>query len=412
MDINKINLDSLLNEFNHIFRNYSAEDLTFINISKDILNYYESIISCMPGNVYWLDKDGRALGCNKNVLDMMGLLSIEKFRGLTFEEMGRIGKWSEPATQSFKKDTLEVIRTGQAKFNVEELVIPHLQTHQDIYFLTSRVPLFNQNKEVIGVVGISIDITERKKMEEKLKLAKEQAEENLKIKDQFIRNMEHDIRTPFNGIWGMTGYLYEIEENPEKREMLGDIVASAKELMDFCDHLLDFAKTSKGDLPIFEKKFHLKNLFEGILNLQKPAVMQKNLLLKLEYDSNLPECLIGDDYRIQRILINLISNAIKFTEQGSIKIIVSAKSIEKNICLLSIKIEDTGIGIPLEKQDFIFEKFGKLNESNQMIYPGIGLGLRVVKQFMEELKGKLKLVSEVGKGTSFSLLIPYKLPLV
>jgi len=122
---------------------------------------YESIIASMPGNVYWLDQNGNAIGCNNNVLKMFGFKSLAEFKGLTFEEMGKKGNWSQQATQSFKRDTLEVIRTGKAKLNIEEPAIPGADGKL-IHFLTSRVPLYNHDNTIIGVIGISIDITNHK----------------------------------------------------------------------------------------------------------------------------------------------------------------------------------------------------------------------------------------------------------
>jgi len=122
---------------------------------------YEAIIANMPGNVYWLDQNGNAVGCNNNVLKMFGFKSLAEFKGLTFEEMGKKGNWSPQATQSFKRDTLEVIMTGKAKLNIEEPAIPGADGRL-IHFLTNRVPLYNHDNTIVGVIGISIDITDHK----------------------------------------------------------------------------------------------------------------------------------------------------------------------------------------------------------------------------------------------------------
>ncbi|PJD94004.1 MAG: hypothetical protein CK423_06690, partial [Legionella sp.] len=162
---------------------------------EQIINYYETLLLCMPGNVYWLDNNGIAVGCNKNVLDMFGLTSIEQFKGLSFEDMAKIANWSDKTTQSFKQDTLDVIKTGVAKTQIEEPPINH-SNGKLIYFLTHRVPLIDKNNRVLGVVGISVDITERKILEMQIKKAKEAAEAANLAKTEFIANMSHDIRTP------------------------------------------------------------------------------------------------------------------------------------------------------------------------------------------------------------------------
>ena len=132
----------LLDKYQNIIGEHEDTQLSIEEIVEYVVHYYESIIYCMPGNVYWLDKHGTALGCNKNVLNMFGLKSLTQFKNLTFEEMGKIGSWSLEATQSFKKDTLEVTYTGKAKLNIEEPIIPN-SDGKLIHFLTSRVPLFD-----------------------------------------------------------------------------------------------------------------------------------------------------------------------------------------------------------------------------------------------------------------------------
>jgi PAS domain S-box-containing protein len=274
-------------------------------------------------------------------------------------------------------------------------------------------PIYDETGACCGVTGVAIDITKEKQAEEALRLAKEEAEKATKLKSEFIRNMEHDVRTPFNGIWGLASYLWEHEPEGEKKELLGDITQSAKELLDYCNGILDFSRIEHGSLPVIEKKFDTKTFMENIIAVETPAAKVKKLELLLDYPSNIPSYVMGDQYRLQRILINLVSNAIKFTKTGYVKLGVKlAKQQSERIVLLAFSVEDTGIGIPQEKQDFIYEKFAKVNPSNEGIYRGSGLGLRIVKQFIEELNGEIDLESEIKKGSKFICTIPFKLPLV
>jgi len=403
--LNKI-IDSLLISYKHILSRHSTQKKPSIEIIvDDIINYYEAIIGCMPGNVYWLDKNGMGIGCNKNVLEMFGLQSLDEFKGLSFEDMGRIGNWTKQAEISFKQDTLEVIKSGKSKLNIEEPPIPH-SDGRVIYFLSSRVPLYDKIGNIIGVVGISIDVTE-------LKRAKEQAETANQLKSEFIRNMEHDIRTPFSGIWGLANILYTQETDLVKKELLGDISNSAKELLDYCNSILDFSKIEAGTLPLLDKKFNLRELVSSVIAIEKPALTIKKLNFELDYDDDLPTVIMGDPYRLRRILINLISNSVKFTSQGYIKLKVKLiRHIENRGMIMRFIVKDSGIGMQKEKQDLIFEKFVRLNSSNQGVYKGLGLGLRVVKQFMDEMEGDIELESGLGEGTTFICTIPFKLPLV
>jgi two-component system aerobic respiration control sensor histidine kinase ArcB len=405
--------ETLLHKYQYVVGKYASNKKFSIEIIvENIIRYYESIIGCMPGNVYWLDKNGVAIGCNNNVLNMFGLPSLSAFKGLSFDDMGRIGKWTQKAQDSFKNDTLEVVKTGKAKLNIEEPPIPH-SDGRIIYFLTSRVPLYDQVGEIIGVVGISVDITELKNAQASLKEAKEQAETADRLKSEFIRNMEHDIRTPFGGIWGLANILYEQEQDQIKKGLLGDIASSAKELLDYCNSILDFSKVEAGNLPVLEKKFNLNELVNRILVIEKPAITVKNLQFQLEYEAGLPKVLMGDPYRLKRILINLLSNSVKFTDNGYINLKIKLiKQTNSRHMVIRFIVEDSGIGMPKEKQDLIYEKFVRLNSSNQGIYKGLGLGLRVVKQFMEEIGGDLELNSTLGKGSTFICTIPFKLPLI
>lgn len=405
--------DTLLDKYQYIFgKHASNKKLSIENIVENIIKYYESIIGCMPGNVYWLDNNGVAIGCNDNVLKMFGLHSLSEFKGLSFEDMGRIGSWTKEAEQAFKNDTLKVVTSGKPILNIEEPPIPHANGKM-IYFLTSRVPLYDQTGNIIGVVGISIDITDLKNAQASLKEAKEQAEKANQLKSEFIRNMEHDIRTPFGGIWGLANILFEREIDQTKKELLSDIANSAKELLDYCNSILDFSKVESGTLPILEKKFNLRELINGVTIIEKPAITIKNLRFQLEYDSDLPSILLGDPYRLKRILINLISNSVKFTNNGYINFKVKlVKKTDNRYVIIRFIVEDSGIGMQQEKQDLIYEKFVRLTSSNQGLYKGLGLGLRVVKQFMNEMSGDIELNSTLGKGTVFTCTIPFKLPLI
>ena len=245
----------ILNTYQHVIRTEYHKNLTIENIFERIFTYYENIIACMPGNVYWLDQNGIAVGCNKNVLNMFGFKSISEFKGLTFEEMGIAGNWLPDATQSFKKDTLEVVRTGKAKLNIEEPPISH-SNGQIIYFLTSRVPLFDPEGTVIGVVGISIDITERKEMEENLRLTTRKAEAASRAKSLFLANISHDIKTPITGIIGSADYLYHAIKDPDLKLRVNSIAQSGLSLLTFMNEIIevsrnDIQKISNTEVNVF-----------------------------------------------------------------------------------------------------------------------------------------------------------------
>ena len=382
------------------------------DLIKQVIDYYEMIILCMPGNVYWMDKNCTTIGCNQNVLDMFKLQSREEFYNLSFEEMTHIGNWSKDQGASFKRDTLEVITTGMAKQNVEEPPIPGADG-KDIYFLSTRMPIFNIKGEILGIVGISTDISQQKRSEIALIQAKKEAETANQLKTEFIRNMEHDIRTPFSGIYGIVSILANQETDPEKKETLTQVATSAKELLDYCNRILEFSRIEANAFPVQQQSFNLKKLIDGVIDMEIPTVKLKGLSLTSEYDVNLPEIIMSDYYRIQSILINLISNAIKFTKKGYVKLTValSKPKDEKRYVVIRFIVEDSGMGIPKEKQQIVYERFTRIIPSNQGNYKGQGLGLKIVKQFINELDGDIHLYSSENKGTKFMIEIPAKIPL-
>jgi two-component system aerobic respiration control sensor histidine kinase ArcB len=409
-------IDSLVHvlykKYRHIIGDQDISHLSVQKIIELIINYHQDIISCMPGNIYWFDKNCVGVGCNKNVLEMFNFDSLDEFQGLSFDQMGKVGDWTPEATESFKEDSINVIQTGRPRLNIEEPPIPH-SDGREIHFLSSRVPLFNPADEVIGMVGVSIDITERKQMEIALLKAKASAEAANKLKIEFIHNMEHDIRTPFSGIYGIAKILADNETDPKKKDFLDDIVNCAKELLEYSTGILDFSMIESGSLPILSKKFSVNKLIEGLVAMETPPAKVKNLEFTAHCDPDVPDIIMGDRYRLQRILINLISNAIKFTNQGFVKLTVKlAKVIDHRHVVLCFLIEDSGIGIPKEKQSIIFERFSRLLPSNQRLYKGQGLGLRLVRQFVDEMDGDIEIKSAVNNGTTFACTFTFKLPLV
>ncbi len=274
-------------------------------------------------------------------------------------------------------------------------------------------PIYDENGQCCGVTGVAVDVTKDKQAEEALRKAKEAAELANQLKIEFMRNMEHDIRTPFNGILALSKILWESELDPERKELLGDITHSAKDLLDYCNSILDFSRIELGNLLKIEKKFNLKKLVDGIIAIETPAAKLKNLKLILNYPENIPLMVLGDSYRLQRILINLISNAIKFTHEGEVLLEIQlAKFLNEKKVIIKFIVKDTGIGIPEEKQNLIYEKFTRLNPSNKGMYKGTGLGLSIVKQFIEEMDGEIELKSELGKGSIFTCILPFKLSLI
>ena len=380
-----------------------------IEQQKTELFELKTIINSIPGSIYWKDVNGKYLGRNLYATGKMIAIDllhqdIESVIGKTDYDLFAI-----EVAEQYRKHDLYVIETGK-EFAIEEILTT--PNNEIITQLSTKSPLRDAYGNIIGVIGNTIDISYLKKIEKDLEKTKERLEASTKIKDAFIHNMEHDIRTPFVGILGLSNYLFEQEEDITKKEYLNDIAMSARQLLNYCNCILDYANVEMDSIPIVEKKFFFKELIDNLIIAEKPAAIIKKLTLSCQYDDKIPKLIIGDQYRLQRILINLISNAIKFTCEGTITVETKLKRTTEREVVISIIVKDTGIGVPEDKINYIYEKFYRSTPANKGTYSGLGLGLKIVKHFVNELGGEIEVKSKPNKGSIFSCTFPFKLPLV
>lgn len=403
-------LHDLVTEYQHIFPGEVPEH-DIEQIFTSIIRYHEDIILAMPGNVYWLDKNCRTMGCSKDVLEMLGLSSIQEFKGLTFKDMERIGAWQPTATEAFERDSFEVIRTGLPILNIESPPIPH-KDGRILHFLTSRVPLLDRTGNVIGVAGVSIDISELKRTQAALKIEKEKAEAASLAKSEFLANMSHDVKTPLSGIIGLSELLAHRLKDKENLAFARTLYHSGQQLLNFFDNCLEVFKLESHNVTLSAECFDLFNLLKEIEELYKPAVTAKKLKFSVNYDDQIPHHIIGSRVGIYRILLNLVGNAVKFTHKGFIRIRITSTQSPSTThpVALKIEVEDSGIGIPSDKQKIIFDRFSRLIPSYKGTYEGSGIGLYIVNKFVNSMHGKIDVDSVEGRGSCFAVTLPCSLP--
>jgi PAS domain S-box-containing protein len=269
------------------------------------------------------------------------------------------------------------------------------------------VPLI-ENGKIIGTLGFARNITERKQAQAELRRAKEAAEVSTKAKSDFLANMSHEIRTPMNAVIGMTGLLLEADLADEQRDYLETIRSSGNTLLALINDILDLSKIEGGKMELESKPFDLKRCVEESLDLVAASAAEKDLEIVCIFGDDLPDAVIGDVIRLRQILVNLLGNAVKFTEIGEVEISVGSRVLENGNVELQFAIRDTGIGISGERMDRLFLSFSQVDSSTTRQYGGTGLGLAISKRFAEMMGGRIWAESEPGKGSTFHFTIATK----
>jgi signal transduction histidine kinase/DNA-binding response OmpR family regulator len=262
--------------------------------------------------------------------------------------------------------------------------------------------------QVIRIVGTMQDITERKLAEQEISNAKILAENSMKVREVFLANMSHEIRTPMNAILGFTRLLYETNPSNEQKGFIDAIHFSGENLLVIINDILDLSKIQSGKMTIEKCEFNFHELLTGIIAIIRPKAQEKGLKLITKVDQHIPSTIKGDPVRLNQVLTNLISNAIKFTPRGSVTVEISSTTSENQDVLLEFKIKDTGIGIPLDKQSLIFENFIQASNDTTRKYGGTGLGLAIVKSLVELQDGKITVLSQPNAGSTFTVHLPFE----
>ncbi|QCR22991.1 response regulator [Pontibacter sp. SGAir0037] len=352
---------------------------------------FEFVVSNTPINFWRINQDKIISFASGLGLELIGL-PAEKVMGLSiYDACARYPHLIEKFERAFKGERVESV------------------TETNGYFFKSQyLPISNEKQEIVSVIGFAFDVTESILHEQELTKAKELAEESVRTKEQFIANISHEIRTPMNGIIGLASVLQKTALAEDQRKYLKAIQTSADTLMHIINDLLDFSKISAQKFTFEYIDFNLPQLFDEVTALMDVRVKEKNNIFNVSLAPTVPPDLVGDPVRLKQIIINLVGNASKFTQSGSISLSASAESETENEVVLKFKVEDTGIGIPQEKLQAIFESFNQGSNDTSRKYGGTGLGLTISKSLVELQGGNIAVWSQPNVGSAFTFTLPFK----
>jgi PAS domain S-box-containing protein len=364
---------------------------------KENQGWLESILDNTTSLMYIKDTSGRYVMVNrrfKEILDVHDAMVI----GRTDEDFA-----SEEDAAHYHFLDEQVIRTGKS-LEIEE-VVP--VAGGNVHLLSIKFPLRDGNGVLIGIGGIATDITERVQYQQQLIAATREAQAAKGMQEMFLANMSHEIRTPMNGIQGMTDLLLDTPLNDQQKEFAKVIKRSVNNLLVVVNDVLDFSKIKAGKLAIEKIEFRLRDVLDNVKAMFAHRIAKKGLQLQITMEPSIPDTLKGDPYRLNQVLVNLLGNAIKFTEEGWIRIEVAAHERTVDHVNLQFTIADSGIGIPESSLDTIFNHFSQAGLDISRRYGGTGLGLAICQQLLQLQGGDITVTSREGEGATFQFRLSY-----
>ncbi|MGC8858481.1 MAG: response regulator [Ignavibacteria bacterium] len=400
VNVDDLTLDQILDLISRISDEfYNTQNNMLIKDSN-----FQYFAAGFPNIIFQTDKVGKFVFLND---------AWEKITGFTVENtIGKMYKnFIYEEDISTDENYYQRLVSREADYNNYEIRIKTISDEIKWVEIFSRLYL-NDEGELLGMYGMMMDISSRKHAEEELIKTKEIAEEASRAKSEFLAVMSHEIRTPMNGVLGMTGLLLETNLTPEQREYVETIRVSGDTLLTIINDILDFSKIESGKMELEETPFELKDCVEDTLQLLAPEAIKKRLDLLHLIEPDVPDYILGDVTRLRQILYNLVSNAIKFTEQGEVFVSVKLKEKKDDDIVLEFAVKDTGIGIPKDKHATIFQHFSQVDSSTTRKYGGTGLGLAICKRLVNLMKGEIWVESEIGVGSTFFFTIKSKIPKV
>jgi two-component system, sensor histidine kinase and response regulator len=362
---------------------------------RDNFSFVDALFESIPLPVYLKDDQGKFERLNKAFCKLFSIRAVDYMGKTAYDLLN--------AKDASVQEELErkLIKDGGTQ--LYEASIGLHNNNKEFDALYSKAALYKPDGSIRGIVGTIVDISDQKSAERALLLAKQAAESASRSKSDFLANMSHEIRTPMNSIMGMTHLVLDSQLDAHQREYLSIVNTSADALLNIINDILDFSKIEADKMSIESISFDLRQLILDTLRSMSLRAQEKNLELTLDLDPKIPSRLLGDPGRLRQVLLNLIGNAIKFTLHGEITVSTLVTFLDSKNLSIIIDVSDTGVGIPVQMQDKVFEAFTQEDGSTTRKFGGTGLGLSITKNLVNLMGGDISLVSEVNKGSVFSI---------
>ncbi|TWU46109.1 Aerobic respiration control sensor protein ArcB [Rubripirellula tenax] len=360
----------------------------------------QSLLNNLPDFIYFKDLQSRFLRVSQAHAQRLGLSDAAEAVGTTDSDY-----FPEEYAEAARTDELQLIRSGQDVIGREEHAV--WPDGSETWVATSKLPLRNEDGRIVGTFGISRDITELKAAVEAIERAKQVAEAASRAKSEFVANLSHEIRTPMNAIIGMADLLVNGGLDQVRSEQAKTILESGECLLALLNEILDFSRIESGRLELDPIQGDVRELVNGVVRMLAVRVNEKSIEITSHVTPETPRYVVADFVRLRQILINLVGNAIKFTAQGSVSLRVELVKQNDRDVTLRFSVSDTGIGIPSEKLEVIFEEFEQADKSTTRRYGGTGLGLAISSRLVKLMGGTVQVESQAGQGSTFSFSLSF-----
>lgn len=365
-------------------------------LAQQELRYQQTLLRMFlkssPAIVYVKDLKGRYILVGPKFEALLGRSQSELVGKTDIEIFG------EQNARRFIETDQMLIQGGQVMSFEEDLRVGDNEIR---HFISEKFALRDDSGHVIAIAGVSTDITELYRYQKELQIAKEKAEAGTRVKSEFLANMSHEIRTPMNSILGMADLLMETDLDEEQRQYVKILSRASSSLLNLLNDILDLSRIESGQMKMEKAPFNIREILDRCVELLIVKAVEKNLDLTIEVRPEVPETVYGDAMRFQQVVVNLLGNGLKFTDQGRVQLIASVRHGQ-----LYIEVTDTGIGMTQEQMEGLFARFTQGDATITRRFGGSGLGLSISKQLVEKMGGSIGVQSEKGRGSTFYFTIP------